>query len=127
MTKTQKTRRSAQKYSDYTTATQAFMNAVESHLKAKFGTIEPQWEGLLNMLATNYELFWECKDKIKEDGLMIQNRFGGFDKNPLLKVQTDAQIQIIKLVNEFGISPKSIKNLNVATNDEDDFIDALVK
>lgn len=127
MTNTRKTRRSAQKYSDYTTATQAFMNAVESHLKAKFGTIEPQWEGLLNMLATNYELFWECKDKIKEDGLMIQNRFGGFDKNPLLKVQTDAQIQIIKLVNEFGISPKSIKNLNVATNDEDDFIDALVK
>ena len=57
---------------------------------------------------------------------MIQNRFGGFDKNPLLKVQTDAQIQIIKLVNEFGISPKSIKNLNVATNDEDDFIQNLV-
>lgn len=126
MTKAQKTRRSAQKYSDYTTATQAFMNAVESHLKAKFGTIEPQWEGLLNMLATNYELFWECKHRIKEDGLMIQNRFGGWDKNPLLKVQTDAQIQIIKLVNEFGISPRSIAKLNVQNNDEDDFIERLV-
>ena len=126
MTKTQKTRRNAQKYSDYTEATQAFMKAVEGHLKAKFGDIEPQWEGLLGMLATNYELFWDCKQKIKEDGLMVRNRFGSWEKNPLLKVQTDAQIQLVKLVNEFGISPKSIKNRNVAPNDEDDIIAKLV-
>ena len=126
MTKTQKTRKTAQKYSEYTEATQAFMKAVEGHLKAKFGDIEPQWEGLLAMLATNYELFWDCKQKIKEDGLMVRNRFGSWEKNPLLKVQTDAQIQLVKLVNEFGISPKSIKNLNVAPNDEDDIIAKLV-
>lgn len=127
MTKTQKTRRTAQKYSEYTEATQTFMKAVEGHLKAKFGDIEPQWEGLLGMLATNYELFWDCKQKIKEDGLMVRNRFGSWEKNPLLKVQTDAQIQLVKLVNEFGLSPRSIKSLNLQDNNEDEFLEELVK
>lgn len=127
MTKTQKTRKTAQKYSEYTEATQTFMKAVEGHLKAKFGDIEPQWEGLLGMLATNYELFWDCKQKIKEDGLMVRNRFGSWEKNPLLKVQTDAQIQLVKLVNEFGLSPRSIKSLNLQDNNEDEFLEELVK
>lgn len=127
MTKTQKTRKTAQKYSEYTEATQAFMKAVEGHLKAKFGDIEPQWEGLLGMLATNYELFWDCKQKIKEDGLMVRNRFNSWEKNPLLKVQTDAQIQLVKLVNEFGLSPRSIKSLNLQDNNEDEFLEELVK
>lgn len=127
MTNTRKTRRSAQKYSDYTTATQAFMNAVESHLKAKFGTIEPQWDGLLNMLATTYDLYLNCKEKIKEEGLLITNRFGSLEKNPLLKVQVDAQIQCLKMVAEFGLSPRSIKSLNLQDNNEDEFLDELVK
>lgn len=120
-----KQKRKKNKYSEYTERTQTFMNAVEEHLSSKFGTIEAQWEGLLSMLATNYELFFNCKDIIKKEGLMVQNRFGSFEKNPLLKVMVDAQIQVIKLVAEFGISPRSIKNLNVTDNNEDDFIEAL--
>lgn len=115
------------RYTDYSKNTQTFMMAVETMLNDKFGAIESQWEGLLAMLATNYELFWECKDKIKEQGLTVTNRFGGVDKNPLLKVQTDAQIQIIKLVAEFGITPKAIKHLAVKNDDaENEFIDNLI-
>lgn len=113
------------KYTDYSERTQKFMKAVETHLINKFGTIETQWDGLLNMLATNYELFFKCKEQIQKDGLLVPNRFGGLDKNPLLKVQTDAQIQVVKLVAEFGITPKSIKNLVTVDNSEDNFIDSL--
>ncbi|WP_455094398.1 P27 family phage terminase small subunit [Prevotella koreensis] len=121
-----RTKKTSSKYSDYSKATQTFMGAVETHLINKFGSIEAQWDGLLLMLATNYELFWQCKNNINEQGLTVSNRFGGIDKNPLLKVQIDAQIQIIKLVAEFGISPKSIKNLNVGNNDESEFINSLM-
>lgn len=120
-----KQKRKKNKYGEYSERTQTFMNAVEEHLSSKFGAIEDQWEGLLLMLATNYELFFNCKEIINKEGLMVQNRFGGFDKHPLIKVMTDAQIQVIKLVAEFGISPRSIKNLNVTDNNEDDFIEAL--
>jgi phage terminase small subunit len=39
----------------------------------------------------------------------------------------EAQIQVIKLVNEFGLSPKAVKNLTVIGDNEDDFIEALTK
>lgn len=115
------------KYAEYCKTTQTFMNAVENHLTNKFGEIETQWEGILSMLATQYELFQQCKEQIKTDGLMVQNRFGGFDKHPLLKTMTDAQIQTIKLVTEFGISPRAIKGLNLNDNNEDEFIEDLTK
>ena len=113
------------KYSEYSKVTQSFMNAVENHLINKFGELETQWEGLLIMLATQYELFNQCKEQIKTDGLMVKNRFGGWDKHPLLKSMTDAQIQTIKMVQEFGISPKSIKGLGTTDNNEDEFLNSL--
>ena len=114
------------RYADFSPVTQTFMSAVEKHLTDKFSKIETQWDGLLMMLADNYELFFDCRAQIKKDGLMIQNRFGNWDKHPLIKVQNDAQIQIVKLVQEFGISPKAISRLtNITENNEDDFIKAL--
>lgn len=113
------------KYQDYGKETQAFMNAVEKHLTAKFGNIESQWDGLLQMLAEQYEIFIKCKERIKADGLMVTDRFNAPVKHPLLKVQTDSTIQITKLVQEFGISPKAMKGLNLNENNDDEFIEDL--
>lgn len=107
------------KYSSYSKETQAFMKNVENHVKKTFGKIEGQWEGLLQVLATNYELFWRCEKTIAREGLTNITDRGKIEKHPLLKVQTDAQIQLIKLVGEFGISPKSIKFVNASGNEEE--------
>lgn len=115
------------KYSSYSKETQAFMKNVESHVKKTFGAIECQWEGLLQILASNYELFWHCEKTIAKEGLTYITDRGKIEKHPLLKVQTEAQIQLIKLVGEFGISPKSIKLVNVSGNeDEAEFLNNLV-
>lgn len=116
----------SKKYADYKPATQSFMNAVENHLISKFGEIKSEWQGLLTILAQQYDIFEMCKESIRKDGLMTPNRFGGLEKNPLLKAQTDAVIQIKSVSQEFGLSPKSIAKLNVHDNNEDDFIEALV-
>ena len=115
----------SKKYADYSKATQQFMGAVESHLVEKFQEIKPQWDGLLFMLATQFEVFQQCKARIKEDGMMVLSRFGTYEKHPLLKAQTDAQIQIVKLVAEFGLSPRAMQKLTTTTDNEDDFISAL--
>lgn len=115
------------KYGEYNKETQAFMNAVENHLVDKFGGINPEWEGLLTMLATTYDLYINCKQKIKEEGLLVTNRFDTLEKNPLLKVQTDAQIQCLKMVQEFGLTPKAMKGLNIQDNNEDEFLESLTK
>ena len=113
------------KYSEYGKETQQFMCAVEKHLMDKFGQINNEWEGILSMLATQYELFNQCKEQIKKDGLMVTDRFNAPVKHPLLKVMTDSQIQIVKLVSEFGLSPKSLKGLNIQDNNDDEFLKSL--
>ena len=113
------------KYQDYSKETQAFMNAVEKHLIDKFGEITPHWDGLLQMLAVQVDLYNQCKAQIKNDGLMVQDRFGSMVKHPLIKCQTDALIQINKLSQDFGLNPRSLKGLNIQENNEDEFLENL--
>ena len=116
----------ATKYSDYSTATQQFMNSVEKFIKRKYGKIEAHWEGQLALLATNYELFNNAKDEVKKNGMLVTNRFGGLDKNPLLRVITDSNIQCIKLIHEFGLSPSASGKIKEVESDDTDIIKGLL-
>ena len=50
-------------------------------------------------------MFYQCKERIKKDGLLINDRYGNPNKHPLLQIQTAYQIQILKVVKELGLSP----------------------
>ena len=115
------------KYSDYSENTQQFMGAVERFIKKKYGKIEEHWQGQMDLLATNYELFMSAKDEIKKSGLLITNRFGGLDKNPLLRVIVDANIQVLKLINEFGLTPMSNGKIKEKEQDDTDLIRGLLE
>lgn len=117
------------KYSEYNEQTQQFMAAVEKYLKQKYGKIENQWQGQLNMMATNHDIFILAKERVKQDGLMITNRFGALEKHPMLKQITDSNIQVMKLIQEFGLSPNSkgkIKPSKDGKEDEPDLIAELL-
>lgn len=106
-------------YKDYSTEVQNYMWAVHSYLQKKFGTINDEWIMTLMMLADNLEMFIQCRKQIKETGLLITNRFGVLEKNSLIKVQNDAQIQIVKLLNEFALTPKSAEKIETKEEDDD--------
>lgn len=114
------------RYSQYTQHTQTFMMAVENFIVGKYGKIESHWEGQLELLAANYELFYLAKEKVNQDGMMIQNRFGGWDKHPLLRQITDSNIQIIKLIHEFGLSPSAIGKIKHESTDENEYLESLM-
>ena len=119
----------ASKYSEYREETQQFMTSVEKYLKQKYGKIESQWVGQLNMLATNYDLFILAKERVAQDGLMIPNRFGTLEKHPMLKQITDTNHQIIKMVQEFGLSPNAkgkIKQPKDSKDEDNDLIAELL-
>lgn len=105
-------------YKDYSIEVQNYMWAVHSYLQKKFGTINDEWIMTLMMLADNLEVFIQCRKQIKETGLMIINRFNVLEKNPLIKVQNDAQIQIVKLLNEFALTPKSAEKIKEVEEDD---------
>lgn len=108
------------KYSDYTPSTAKYMLSVEKYLKSKYGMVNEEWFQPLIMLADNLDVFNLCKQSIKKDGLMMIAKNGAPCKNPLIKVQLDAQVQIQKLLSEFGLTPKAQAKLNLPTDDEDE-------
>lgn len=114
------------KYSEYGDKTQAFMTAVEKFLKAQYGDIKAHWEGQLELLATNYELFQQAKEEVKKTGLMITNRFGAMDKNPLLRVIVDSNIQCIKLSQQFGLTPSALGKIKDIEPEDADLIKNLL-
>lgn len=113
-------------YKEYSIEVQNYMWTVHSYLNKKFGSINDEWIMSLMMLADNLEMFVQCRKQIKETGLMITNRFNVLEKNPLIKVQNDAQIQIVKLLNEFALTPKSAEKIETKEEDDDSPLSAFL-
>ena len=112
-------------YTEYSEEIQNYMYVIHKFLNKKFGNINDEWIPSLSMLADNLHIFNVCKEQIRKDGLLITDRFNVLSKHPLIKVQNDAQIQIVKLLNEFGLSPKSVGKLK-AEEENDDFLNDLI-
>jgi P27 family predicted phage terminase small subunit len=110
---------------NYSVTTQKYLNSVRRYLKEKFGKVNPEWEQPLEILGDNLELYQDCKQSIKNDGLLLMAKNGAYTKNPLIKVMMDAQIQITKLISEFGLSPKSASKINIINDDDDDLRELL--
>ncbi len=110
---------------DYSISTVKYLNAVRKYLKEKYGKVNSEWEQILEILADNLELYQQCKASIKNDGLMLVAKNGAYTKNPLIKVQLDAQIQITKLLTEFGLTPKAAAKINLVSDDDDELKDLL--
>ena len=115
------------RYLMYSEDTQKFMQPVEKFLVEKYGKTEPHWWGQLDLLAANYELFIIAKNKVAEDGMMIPNRFGSLDKHPLLAQIKDSNIQCVKLINEFGLSPKANSKIKAESTDDAEYLNSLMK
>lgn len=117
----------AKKYINYSAQTQKFMAEVEAFLRKKYNELQPHWEGQLQLLATNYDLFIKAKEQVNEDGLLVQNRMGGWDKHPLLTTIKDANIQVLKFISEFGLSPSANGKIKEKSDDNDfDIINGLL-
>lgn len=108
------------KYQEYSETTQQYMMVVEKYIKAKYGKIENQWLVLLRSLAINIECLMKAEEQIKQDGVMVTNRFGGMEKHPMLKQITDSTNQLVKLSREFGLSPNSIGKIKKAVDDKEE-------
>lgn len=113
------------KNNEYSTSTQKYISAVKKFLKEKYGKVAPEWEQSLILLADNIQMYQDCKEEIKQTGLMVVAKNGCYTKSPLLKVLIDCQVQITKLVQEFGLSPRSQAKINLVDDDNDELKELL--
>ena len=73
----------------------------------------------IQLLADNFEIFQRAKENVFKDGLIIKDRFDNEQPNKCIKIMNDAQIQLQKLLIEFGLTLKSNKKMNLEEGEED--------
>nr|DAM87329.1 MAG TPA: terminase small subunit [Caudoviricetes sp.] len=92
-------------YPDVRESVQEYMYNAYKYLESEYGEVKNEWKAALFLLAESLEMFYQCKDRIKMDGLLILDRYNKPNKNPLLQIQTAYQIQILKVISQLGLSP----------------------
>lgn len=111
------------KYTEYTKETKATMKQIEKYLQNTYGSIEPQWEMTLSLIADNLDLLKNCKESVAKNGIYSDIR--GV-KNPLISTIKDCNATLLKLAQQLGITPWSESKIkNTPEDDTDDFIDKL--
>lgn len=78
----------------------------------------------ISLLVSTYEDYKEACKGIKENGLvqkhLTDNGFETIKPNPYVKIKIDCQIQILKMLQELGLTPKSKRLLQNKVESNDD-------
>ena len=113
-------------YNKYSNTTQKYMKIVEKFLRKKYGKVQPEWNEQLHMLANNINIYEQCENDIIERGLTVVAKNGAPVRNPSVQLMLDIQKQIIKLVSEFGLSPKAVASISEPTEDNNDLSELMM-
>lgn len=108
-----------------------YMVTVYKYLEGRYGSVKNEWTATLKLLADNLELLYQLKETIKDKGLMIKDRYSNWNKNPLFPILNNVTIQILKCVDQLGLSPKADSKIKDGETKEEsesaqDFINGLL-
>jgi P27 family predicted phage terminase small subunit len=108
-----------------------YMTTVYKYLNDRFGTVKSEWTATLKLLADNLELLYQLKETIKEKGLMVKDRYDNWNKNPLFPILNNVTVQVLKCVDQLGLSPKANAKIKDGETKEEsesaqDFINGLL-
>lgn len=104
--------------------TNKYIKKVEEYLTERYGGVSAEWGVMITLLADNLDLYKDCKESVKQNGL-YDTTTG--KKNPLLSTIKDIQATIIKQIQHLGLSPYAASKIKKAEVEEDDedFIEGL--
>ena len=92
--------------SDVCKEAKEYMKTVLARLEES-GVLENVDVAALDMLARNYSMFINASKQVEREGATIENRQGNIVKHPAVTIAKDAQIQAVKIMQEFGLTAKS--------------------
>lgn len=71
---------------------------------------------LLHRMATAYEIYLICVDKITTDGMTMTNKKGELVKRPEVNILKENWSQFLELAKEFGLTAMSKRKLKTMKN-----------
>jgi len=69
-------------------------------------------DAAMNLIGATYHNYIMATQIIQSEGLIITSPRGEMKAHPAVKVQLDSQIQLDKLMDKFGLNPKSRKEIS---------------
>ena len=82
----------------------------------------------LDMLARNYSMFINASKQIEKEGTTFINTQGNITKHPAVTIAKEAQVQAVKIMQEFGLTAKSRSKLpKLEKKEEDSPLESFVK
>lgn len=80
------------------------------------GELAPFDVALLHRMATAYEMYLICVDKITTDGMTMANKKGELVKRPEVNILKENWSQFLELAKEFGLTAMSKRKLKTMKN-----------
>ncbi|MCR8874315.1 phage terminase small subunit P27 family [Phocaeicola barnesiae] len=80
------------------------------------GELAPFDVALLHRMATAYEMYLICVDKITTDGMTMTNKKGEMVKRPEVNILKENWSQFLELAKEFGLTAMSKRKLKTMKN-----------
>jgi P27 family predicted phage terminase small subunit len=80
------------------------------------GELAPFDVALLHRMATSYEMYLICVDKITTDGMTMINKKGEMVKRPEVNILKENWSQFLELAKEFGLTAMSKRKLKTMKN-----------
>lgn len=113
-------------YKKYDKQVIEYMTNLINRLESQYGQINEEWRVSLDLIAFNINVIHKCQEDIEKNGLEKEDGRGRISKNPAISIVNQAQGNLFKLLNSFGLnlmSKSKIKN----EFDEDDGLNDLLQ
>lgn len=69
-------------------------------------------EATLQLIGRSYHNYCMATRQLDKDGMTMMSQRGELKAHPCIKIQLDSQIQLNKMMDSFGLSPKSRKEIS---------------
>jgi len=114
-------------YADYNDRVVNYMKSLIKRLEDQYGEIDDEWLASLDLIAFNYQIIQDCKADMLKNGIEKEDKRGRLSRNPAVAVCNQAQGNLLKLLNSFGLNLMSKSKIKqIGGFDEDDGMDDLI-
>lgn len=99
--------------------TKYFIGIIIDNLESQ-NRLDETYEGGLRMLTKAYDTYIKCNKKLDEEGFIMVSDRGNQSISAYYLIAKDAHKQVLQLIQEFGLSPKSSGKLKVIENETEE-------
>lgn len=96
---------------EFSDETKSFAISIVNFLKDKLGNIPETFKYSLDILLTNYQIWYEARLDVLNRGALIEVK-GEKKKNPSYKILNDAQVFLNNQLKSWSLDLKSLKQLD---------------